>query len=199
MPQFIHLTDSKKVARIGRAGIRAARTRLESVKGFYCTPVCPDLFRTYQWLRELKRDGTKSLHAIQFRLAPNTLVWVGRFNGEHTLVTTTEALKIFNQHKDALGLEIIVPHSLPRTSFTRVFVPSQTWGWRFAPEFKGRKPFCGLKEYNRGQINAYRATTQSASEVKLRAKEIRFNRRHYRLHVRATFAAQQALSQQQGV
>jgi hypothetical protein len=160
MAQFIHLADSKNAKHISRVGILALKTRLDAVKGFYCTPVCRDIYRTHQWLRELKRRGFNSMHAVQFRLPPKTTVWIGRYNQEHIQVTASEAARIFDQHEDGLGLEIIVPHSLPRSAITRAYFPSQVFGWRYQPEAKGKKPFCGCKYCNRGEINAYRVITE---------------------------------------
>jgi hypothetical protein len=158
--QFIHLADSRKIRRIERVGIRAADTRLDSVKGFYCTPVCRDAYRTHQWLRELKRRGFKSISAVQFRLPPAAVVWIGRYNAEHIQVTASEAAKTFDEHSDGLGLEIIVPHSVPRSAIARIYVPKQVFGWRYQPDAKGKKPFCGCKYCNRGEINAYRVITE---------------------------------------
>jgi hypothetical protein len=159
MPQFVHLCDSKMVRRIARAGILTTRaTRAET--GVYCTPVSRDFFRTHQWLRELKRSGVKSIHAVQFRLAPQTLVSVGRFNEEHLLVAAAEAIRIFNEHQDGLGLEIIVPNGVPRSAISRIYVPSQVIGWRYFPGANNKKPFCGCRYCNRGKINAYRVITE---------------------------------------
>jgi len=160
MAQFVHLIDSKNTKHIARVGILAANTRIESVKGFYCTPVCRDIYRTHQWLRELKRGGFKSVHAVQFRLPPKTIVWIGRYNEEHIQVTASEAAGIFDKHEDGLGLEIIVPYSLAPSAITRVYLPSQILGWRYHPEAKGKKPFCGCRYCNRGEINAYRVITE---------------------------------------
>lgn len=160
MTQFIHLTDSRIIDRISRAGIAMARTRLKGVKGFYCTPVCKDYYRTHQWLRELKRTGVTSIHAIQFSVPSDLMVWVGRYNSEHIQVTAAEAAGIFENHTDGLGLEVIVPGRIHKSSITRVYVPSQVLGWRFSPESKGSKPFCGCKYCNRGEINAYRVITE---------------------------------------
>ena len=77
-----------------------------------------------------------------------------------TRVTAAEAAKIFHEHKDGLGLEVIVPHAVPPSSITRIYSPSQVLGWRIHPEAKGKKPFCGCKYCNRGEINAYRVITE---------------------------------------
>lgn len=160
MSQFVHLADAKMTRRIAKVGIIAVDTRIGGVKGFYCTPVSLDFYRTHQWLRELKRRGIKTFQAIQFELAPNTLVWIGRYNRDHMKVTAAEAARVFHEHKDGLGLEVIVPKSLPNTSIKRIYTPPQVIGWRFEPEAKGKKPFCGCRYCNRGEINAYRVITE---------------------------------------
>lgn len=160
MSQFIHLADAKLTGRIAKTGILAADTRIDGIRGFYCTPVSLDFYRTHQWLRELKRRGIKTFQAVQFELTPNTLVWIGRYNGEHVKVTAADAAKIFHQHQDGLGLEVIVPKSVSNTSIKRIYTPPQVTGWRFKPEAKGEKPFCGCRYCNRGEINAYRVITE---------------------------------------
>jgi hypothetical protein len=158
--QFVHLADAKKTRRIAKGGILAVDTRIEGIRGFYCTPVSLDFYRTHQRLRELKRRGIKTFQAVPFQLAPNTWVWVGRYNQDHVKVTAAEAARVFHEHQDGLGLEVIVPKSLPNTSITRIFTPPQVAGWRFKPEAEGKKPFCGCRYCNRGEINAYRVITE---------------------------------------
>lgn len=158
--QFVHLTDAKMTRRIAKSGILEVDSPIEGVKGFYCTPVSLDFYRTHQWLRELKRRGIKTFQAIQFKLASNTLVWVGTYDKEHVKVTAAEAAKIFHEHANGLGLEIIVPKSLPPTAITRIYTPPQVAGWRFEPQGKGKKPYCGCRYCNRGEINAYRVITE---------------------------------------
>lgn len=158
--QFVHLFDANKTSRITKSGILATKTNLDGKRGFYCTPVAMDFYRTHQWLRELKRSGVKTIHAAQFELNPGTPVWVGRYNGDHIEVTAAVAASIFKEHKDGLGLDVIVPHSVLRSAITRIYAPSQVIGWRIHPEAKGKKPFCGCKYCNRGEINAYRVITE---------------------------------------
>jgi len=160
VPQFIHLADSRKIKHIGRVGILAAKTKMQTVRGVYCTPVCRDVYRTHQWLRVLKRTGVKSIHAIQFRLPPSALVWIGSYNKEHIPVTASEAARIFDRHEDGLGLEINVPHTVPRSFISRTYLPNQVFGWRYYPLAKNKKPFCGCRYCNSGQINAYRFMTE---------------------------------------
>ena len=158
--QFVHFTDSKKVERVAKRGILAVKTRLDGVRGCYCTPVLQDYFRTHQWLRELKRRGTKTILAVQFNLAPETRVWIGRYNDEeHRNVTAADAAALFAEHKDGMGLEVVVPHGVPRSAIGRVYQPSQVLGWRYAPELKGKKP-CGCEFCNRCEIKGSRRITE---------------------------------------
>jgi len=61
--QFVHQFDANKTSRITKSGILATKTNLDGKRGFYCTPVAMDFYRTHQWLRELKRSGVKTIHA----------------------------------------------------------------------------------------------------------------------------------------
>jgi hypothetical protein len=160
MPQFIHLADSKAISRIERNGIATSRARIEGGRGVYCTPVCRDFFRTHQWLRELKRTGVKSIHAVQFFIPAAELVWVGRYNADHIKVKASEAVRIFEEHNDGLGLEILIPQRVSSSSIRRIYVPEQIIGWRYYPEAKGKPPFCGCRFCNRGSINASRVVTE---------------------------------------
>jgi hypothetical protein len=160
MPQFIHLFDSRMLKRISRVGITPKKVRFAGIKGIYCVPVSQSYFNSHQWLRELKRRGVKSIHAVQFKIEDETPVYIGKYNEEHLKVTASEAVEVFEKHKDSLGLEVIVPLKVSSKYITRIYYPNQVLGWRFYPEAKGRKPFCGCRYCNRGQINAYRVITE---------------------------------------
>jgi len=161
MPQFIHLFDSRILNRISRAGISLGKVRIAKMKGVYCVPVSRSYFKTHQWLRELKRRGIKSIHAVQFKIEDDIEVYIGRYNEEPVKVRASEAVEIFEKHNDGLGLEVIIPSKISLKDITRVYYPSQILGWRYYPEAKGRKPFCGCKYCNRGEINAYRVITEA--------------------------------------
>jgi hypothetical protein len=160
MTQFVHLTDAKQTSAIRRNGIKANTVRGGEIRGFYCTPVSRSVFRTHQWLRELKRRGTKTIEAVQFYLPSAQPVFVGRYDAEYICVPASEAAGIFDAHQSGLGLEVVVPRAIPPSSIRRVYAPSQVLGWRFHPGAKGSKPFYGCKFCNRGEINAYRFVTE---------------------------------------
>jgi hypothetical protein len=147
--------------RIVRSGIKADNVRFAKTKGVYCAPVSRSYFKSHQWLRELKRRGIKSIHAVQFKVDDEREVYVGRYNHEHLTVKASEAVEIFENHGDGLGLEIIIPEKIPSKNFTCIYYQSQILGWRYFPEAKGKKPFCGCKYCNRGEINAYRVITET--------------------------------------
>ena len=159
MTHFIHLSDAKRIASIRRNGLKAVGVRVGDVRSVHCTPVSRSVFRTRQWLRELKRRGTETIEAVQFYLPPGELVLVGRHNVERISIAASEAAGILDAHEDGLGLEVIVPAAIAPTSIRRIYVQKQTFGWRFHPAAKGSKPFCCCKYCNRGEINAYRVIT----------------------------------------
>ena len=153
MPQFIHLADERDICLIRKNGIKAHKPHGASVKHVYATPVLQNYYRSHQWLRELKRNGMKTLSAVQFRLPDDMLVSVGRYNDGHMDVTAAEAVRIFMDHVDGAGLEVTIAGSIEPKAITRIYTPDQVVGWRYYPESHsdGRKP-CGCSYCQRGQI-----------------------------------------------
>jgi len=160
MPQFIHLADDREIASIRKTGIKAHATfaNYSAFKGpaekwVYATPVLQNYYLSHQWLRELKRQGIRTISAVQFRLADDTPVKVGRYNEAHLDLTAAEAVRIFMDHTDGLGLEVMIPGSIDPRAITRTYTPDQITGWRYYPEAhsSGRKP-CGCAYCLRGQI-----------------------------------------------
>ena len=153
MPQFIHLADERKISLIRKNGITAAKIRRRDRKGVFATPVTLNHFLSHQWLRELKRRGIRTISAVQFSIDDETQVDIGRYNEEHITTTAAESVKIFMEHETGLGLEVIIPESIPAKAITRVYTPKQISGWRYYPEAHAndRKP-CGCPYCQKGQI-----------------------------------------------
>jgi hypothetical protein len=153
MPQFVHLADEREIASIQRNGIKAQKIHGDGDKCVFATPVLQDYYQSHQWLRELKRRGIRTMSAVQFRLADDTVVKVGRYNEPHLEVTAAEAVRIFMNHTDGLGLEVLIPYTISPKEITRIYTPDQVVGWRYYPEShsEGRKP-CGCSYCQRGQI-----------------------------------------------
>jgi hypothetical protein len=90
---------------------------------------------------------------VQFRISDDTPVKVGRYNEVQLDSTAAEAVRIFMDHTDGLGLEVLIPVSIDARVITRIYTPDQIVGWRYYPESHsdGRKP-CGCSYCQRGQI-----------------------------------------------
>lgn len=155
MAQFIHLTDNRQVRQIRRNGIKVSKLASGKGSGIFATPVLPNYYLSHQWVRELKRNGAKTIAAVQFRIDDDTPVLVGRYNEEHIESTAAGAVRIFMEHATGLGLEVLLSHPVPPEVITRIYTPSQISGWRYYPESHadGRKP-CGCSYCQRGQIKS---------------------------------------------
>ena len=153
MPQFVHLADDRDIALIQKNGIKAQKVHGGSEKWVFATPLLQNYYQSHQWLRELKRRGIRTMSAVQFRIADATAVKVGRYNEPHLDATAAEAVRIFMDHTDGLGLEVLIPISIAPKSITRIYTPDQVVGWRYYPESHsdGCKP-CGCSYCQRGQI-----------------------------------------------
>jgi hypothetical protein len=92
---------------------------------------------------------------VQFYLPAKTEVYLGRYGQEHMQVAASQALRIFEVHEDAFGLEVIVPRALDAKEIRRIYEPNPVSGWRYYPEAKGRRP-CSCEYCNKGEIRARR-------------------------------------------
>ena len=153
MPQFVHLADDRDIPLIRKNGIKAQKLAWRPEKLVFAVPVLQNYYQSHQWLRELKRRGIKTISAVQFRIPDETMVKVGRYNEEHLETTAAEAVRIFMDHTDGLGLEVLIPSSISPKAITRIYTPDQVVGWRYYPESHsdGSKP-CGCSYCQRGQI-----------------------------------------------
>ncbi len=156
MTAFVHLTTETNIARIRRGGIRAAK----GAPGVYAMPVLPDFQRTHQWLRELRRwKGGRSLLAVYFRVPGNTPMVFGHYNRIHTEGTADDAAAALKALDDAAGFESAILRDVAPGEITSIKHLPQLVGWRYFPEAKGRKPFCGCDFCQRGQPFSRRLRT----------------------------------------
>ena len=152
MPTLVHIADVKEIAAIRRNGIKISKRRT----GIYCMPVTPDFFVSHQWLRELKRSGVRTLCAVYFRLPSEEIVFAGRYNAEHREIPLFEAMREFNEGKQQLGYELIIPRKILPNEILSVKPLPQNVGWRFYPEAKGKPPFCTCRYCTGGGIKSNR-------------------------------------------
>ena len=167
MPNLVHLADVKEIVSIRKNGIKISKWRT----GIYCMPVLPHFYLSHQWLRELKRNGTRTICAVYFNLSSNEMVFAGRYNEEHQHIPLSEAITNFYNadEKDKLGYELIIPRKILSGEISSIKMLPQNVGWRIHPESKGQKPFCTVPDCpcNQGQINRKRfvKTSQTTRET----------------------------------
>jgi hypothetical protein len=149
MPTLVHIADEKSAARIKRSGIALSRRR----GVIYFMPVVQDHFISHQWLRELKRRGTRVLVGIYFRLPPEETVWAGRYNEPHRQVPLGEAIGMLLSLPDPLGFEMLIERKIEPGEIVKVRHLPQKIGWRYKPRVHGNRP-CGCSACQRGLYGA---------------------------------------------
>ncbi|MEZ5301718.1 MAG: hypothetical protein R3F11_13865 [Verrucomicrobiales bacterium] len=95
----------------------AAKIYYRDHKGLFATPVTQNHCSSHQWLRELKRRGITTISAIQFNIADDTEA-LKRATTRITSLRPPLASKTFIEHETGLGLEVIIPESIPAKSIT---------------------------------------------------------------------------------
>ncbi|MES2694237.1 MAG: hypothetical protein V4773_12250 [Verrucomicrobiota bacterium] len=152
MARFIHLTDERLLARLKKSGIRMSFWGREKLRCVYAVPVLPDFQVSYQWLRELKNRGVRTMGALHFKIPDGEEVLVGRFSEEPVAMTAAQAVRVFMEHPTGMGLQVLVRRRIEAKEITRTYVPPQIVGWRYYPEAHGKPPFCGCEFCQRGLI-----------------------------------------------
>lgn len=140
MPTLVHIAPEKCAKAIRRSGIRAGPACYEAPTGVFCMPMLPDYLFSHQWLRELKRQGQRTLVAITFRLRSDEPVWFGHYSRPHKSATVGETIGTLMRMTDAWGFEIVVPRSIQSNEIIRVRTPRQVTGWRYHPGANGTRP-----------------------------------------------------------
>jgi hypothetical protein len=154
MTMLVHLIDERNAASVKRSGLRGGdcTLRVDGVAvtlsdAVFAMPLLPDYFASHQWLRELKRGGMRTIAAAHFRQRADTLVWVGRFNGEHRRVPLGHAAGLIMREPDPRGWQVVLPQSVPAKAIHAVRSVPQVIGWRFFPESHDKAPWKCLCEF----------------------------------------------------
>ncbi len=149
MPTFVHLTSEKDSKRIMRSGIKGRRRYVRAEQGYeeigqavYCMPVMANFHLSHQWLRELKRNGQRTVIGVYFVLSSDEPVWAGRYNKDHHLIRAGEAIHLLMTVPDAEGYEIIVPRNITVREIRKTRFLPQHVGWRYMPQSHTEKPTC---------------------------------------------------------
>ena len=119
-------------------------------------PVLPNYFASHQWLRELKRNGVRTFIGVYFQVSDEEPVLVGHYRKGHAEMGAAEAAKLIMEADDPRGYEVIVPRRIESGAVKSIRAVHRVVGWRYYPEAKGKKPFCGCPFCTRGEIRAKR-------------------------------------------
>jgi hypothetical protein len=164
MPMFVHLAPESRAALIRRNGIgRLRKPNGWLPGGLFAMPITRDFYVTHQWLRELKRRGQGPLVGVDFRIADDEPVWVGRYAQEHRQVTAAVASAMFSGAENRAGWEVIIPRRIEAKEIRRIRFLPQVVGWRYLPTAKGRPPSCTCKFCTRGEYGAARLRARLGS------------------------------------
>lgn len=144
MALFVHLAPEKESGAIQRSGIKAQRVSNAPLSGYerivYAMPVTKDFYVSHQWLRELKRNGQRTIVGVYFRIPDSQMVVVGHYNQSHSEMTASEAVGIVFSTDQPEGFEVIIPRKVEPNEIHKVKTLPQVLGWRYYPDAKGKKP-----------------------------------------------------------
>lgn len=139
MPHFVHITSDTDAARIRRQGIRARRVR-HFISGedrfVWAFPVLESYALTYQWSRELKRWGRRTLAAVTLRIPDDQPVYVGHYLSQHRCMTAAEAAGLIRSEPGPHGYEVLIPRRIEVREITSVRTLPKAIGWRYWPASK---------------------------------------------------------------
>jgi hypothetical protein len=157
MAIFVHLAPESRAKLIQRNGINRLRRGTDrSPGGVFAVPVTRSFYLSHQWLRELKRRGQRTIAGVYFRVADDEDVWVGHYRTKHEQMTAAEAVAEFMAAENREGWEVVIGRRIASSEIVRVRLISQVIGWRYYPEAKGKRPFCGCRFCTRGEYGAKR-------------------------------------------
>ena len=141
MPRFIHLAPEPLAKRIRRHGIQPTRVRSwlsrygmdEFDRLVWAFPVTPSFAISHQWLRELKRDGVRTMVAVTFRIHDDQPVLARHYRAEPRKMTAAEAAGLIFSQPEPLGYEVMIPRRIKPCEIVAVRNVPQKLGWRTIP------------------------------------------------------------------
>lgn len=139
MPRFVHIADKKNAKKIEKNGIKIGKGR----NGIFCMPVTNEFSISHQWLRELKRNGAKTLVGVYFKIESNEKLWYGKYFENHQYEEAGIALKEFKSIEDKLGFEFFIERKIEPNEISKIKSLPQNIGWRYSPTSHERKLNCG--------------------------------------------------------
>jgi len=105
----------------------------------FCVPVVPDFTKTFQWARELRAGGARSMVAVFFEVQDSESVLIGHYGAQHTRTTAVAAHAIFLSSAGMEGQEVLVPRRIEAAEIRAIKAAPRLMGWRYYPKAKGRE------------------------------------------------------------
>lgn len=139
MPKFVHITSENNSDKIKKNGIKKGK----EWKGLFCTPLTSNFYNSHQWMRELKRNGARTMVAVYFNLNSDELIWFGKYNEQHKHDSVTNAVRLYNSAEDKLGYEFFIEREIDPKDIFRIKILPQNIGWRYKPNSHKEKLGCG--------------------------------------------------------
>jgi hypothetical protein len=137
---LVHLAPATQAAAVRRGGLRPSPHRWLGCRGVYAMPVLQSYVLTYQWGRELRRWGARTLVGVHFRVQDDEEVWVGHYNRPPVTTTATEAAAMIMAAPDPRGYEVFVPRKVRAREIHRLRPVNPVTGWRYVPGSNGTPP-----------------------------------------------------------
>ena len=159
MPTLIHLADERDSKKIFKAGITIGKGR----NGIYCMPVLQNFYVSHQWLRELKRCGTKTFVAVYFKIPSDEMVYAGKYWKQHKHLTLGIAIKKIMIMEDPLGYELIITRKIEAKEINKIKSLPQTTGWRYKLGSHASKP-CPCDFCQKGKIKGRKMKNRMDNE-----------------------------------
>ncbi len=151
MGLFVHLSPENQIEKIRKSGISVSKVHYKKIKkGVFCMPVINDFYSTHQWLRELRRFNKKNIVGIYFNIPDEEIVWIGHYNEEPNQMKASQAIKMFIEIENKMGIEVTIPRKIKASEIKKIKNLPQIIGWRYFPESHGKNyvfaQFAWLKE-----------------------------------------------------
>ena len=168
--RFVHLAPDSSARSIKRSGLTGTKAALAAASGqevilanaVYAMPVVPDMWTTFQWVREIRRYHDARLVAVYFRWPDQEQVYVGRYNQPHIQMSAAAAARWVTSNP--LGAQVVVPVGIAAKHILGIRDVPQLIGWTQNPNAEKRTgcvcPAC-LWQGDRAFMRRVRAAFQA--------------------------------------
>lgn len=157
---LVHLTPATSAAAVRRGGIKPWLNHRLKLRGVYAMPMLPSYVLTYQWGRELRRSGARTVVAVHFRVPDDEDVWVGHYGRPPVPRTAVRAAALIMDAEDPRGYEIFVPRKIAAKEIHRLRPVNPVTGWRYKPGIHDTPP-CGCEACSYGTYGAARVRAKT--------------------------------------